>query len=259
MKVAHTVPFHMLSHIRSECCYHLALATHVINDPAYAYEYKRLSDRGAYIILDNGEAEMNSGELTERIPFEQVVAAADTIGADEICMPDVFKDYQATMTLLAKTMSFQLVPPRRRMFIPQGETPREWLECLDLMAKHWECRSFGIPKHMERFRYDGTNNGRETLCEWIEREGLHKTFDFHLLGVWDNPRTEILPVAAFYPWVRGIDTGVAFAYAQLKDPRHLDEYTGEHVALNWDQITYDADTANYNMMLLEKWAHAHKD
>lgn len=258
MKVAHTVPFHMLHHIRGRHCYHLALAQRVINDPPYAYEYTAMHARGAFIILDNGEAEMNSGELTARVPFEQVVAAADAIGADEICMPDVFRDYQATMQIIAKTMSLQLVHPRRRMFIPQGETFGEWWECLILMAKHWECRSFGIPKHMERFRYDGTNKGRETLCGRIEDEGLHKVFDFHLLGVWNDPKAEILPIATHYPWIRGIDTGVAFAYAQQDLPLYLKEYTGSHVALDWDK-THDLDVAVHNMIQLEKWANAHKD
>ncbi len=132
------------------------------------------------------------------------------------------------------------------------------MECLDFMARHWACRSFGIPKHMERGRYEKWNKGRESLCLYIEDEGYHKDFDFHLLGVWDDPKAEILPIATHYPWVRGIDTGVAFAYAQRKLPLHLDEYVGEHVALDWD-AAYDFDCANYNMMLLEKWAHAHKD
>ena len=259
MKVAHTVPNHMLGYVKKHG-YHLALAQHVINDPAYAYTYTALHANDAFIILDNGEAEMNSGEITKRIPFGAVVAAADKIGADEICMPDVFRDAEATLDLIDNSGAWGMVEPRRRMFIPQGEGPEEWMECLTLMARHWECRSFGIPKHMERWRYDGLNKGRETLCECIEKEGLHKMFDFHLLGVWNDPRAEILPIATHYPWVRGLDTGIAFAYAQYKPPLHLTEYTGEHVALEWDpRFDYDHNLAIYNMIQLEKWANAHKD
>jgi len=258
MKVAHTIPFHMLDHIRRGHCYHLALATHVINNPAYRYAYTAIASRGAHIILDNGEAEMASGELKNRIPFGAIVLAADDIKADEICMPDVFRNKDETLELISMSGSLDMVPPRQRMFIPQGETLAEWMICLHIMTEEWECRSFGIPKHMERSRYDGTDLGRETLCKRIEETGYHKTFDFHLLGVWNDPRAEILPIATHHPWVRGIDTGVAFAYAQHKPTLHLDEYTGEHIALDWDG-EFDFDAATYNMILLEKWANAHKD
>lgn len=262
MKVAHIAPPHGTNWIRDKS-YHLVVAPRLSQDYAYVSFWKQRHLRGDFIIIDNGEVEFAlSDEIKERMPFEQIILLADEIGADEICMPDVFYDGVATIQRTSKWLPY--VPIRRRMLIPQGNSLNEWMECAKVMFK-WGCRSMGIPKHMERFRgvvfptrdvedpkFDGTLGGRYWLCLRIEELGWHKIIDFHLLGVWDNAKTEIQPIARDFPWVRGIDTGIAFAYAQRG--MHIHKYAGIHVGLEWDKKFNDR-IVEFNIQELEKWAH----
>jgi hypothetical protein len=105
-------------------------------------------------------------------------------------------------------------------------------------------RSVGIPKHMERF-------GRVEVLDEVVKVGWHREHDFHLLGVWDDPMTEIRDAVCFHPWVRGIDTGIAVAYAQ--QGQTVNHYAGKHVGLDWE-AKFDDRAAQHNIMILEDWA-----
>ena len=245
MKVMHITPTHLMPLVRKRNC-HFALGQNLITDSLYSQALLSRARQGAFVIVDNGESEINSGELEERVPFDKIVKAANAIGADEIVMPDVFRDKDATLELIESTGSLHLVPPRQRMLVPQGETLEEWWDCLMMMVRSTQTRAFGIPKHMERF-----HKGRHMLCKHIEEEGLHEYYDFHLLGVWDDPYKEIPPIVVRYPWVRSIDTGIACAYAQ--HGLSLVEYAGEHISLDWGGDT-DTDLAIKNLDILESMA-----
>lgn len=243
MKVAHIAPPSMLWTLRNRS-YHLVVA-HRLREPAYLWHWKAARRRGDFIIVDNGAVEVALSKELEPIEFKEVLQLANAVGADEVCMPDVFKDCGGT--LKHTQAALPLVPIRRRMFVPQGDNQDEWRQCMSTMYQ-WGCRSIGIPKHMERFE-----GGRWVLCRWIQEMNYHTVIDFHLLGVWDNPETEIAPIAVDFPWVRGIDTGIAYAYAQ--ENRSLRQYAGHHVGLKWDEPVSDRH-AEHNMETLERWANA---
>jgi hypothetical protein len=241
MKVAHIAPPHGVNWI-SDKSYHFTVAPMLAGELSYQEFYKLQHERGAFVIVDNGEAEYAlSQEISARPDFEEVVKVANVIKADEICMPDVMYDARETKRRVVEYI--ELVEPRRRMMVPQGNDIQEWMDCCEFLLD-FGCRSIGIPKHMERF-------GRHLLCQAIESRGWQKYWDFHLLGVWNNAREELMRLVEF-PWIRGIDTGIAFAYAQ-RDMR-LERYAGVHVGLTWDGISMPDRVVEANMQVLEAWA-----
>ena len=244
MKVSHIAPPKMLDTIRKRS-YHLAVAQRLAENPMYLFWFKNAHLRGDYIIVDNGAVEVALSKEVEPISFQEVLDIATNVGADEVVMPDVYRD--ASKTLRHTHAALSLVPTRHRMIVPQGNSIHEWINCLETMYQ-WGCRSIGIPKHAERFE-----GGRHMLCWMIEKQGYHRIVDVHLLGVWDNPKEEILPIAKRFPWVRGVDTGVAYAYAQ--HDRSLTNYAGKHLGLDWAKPVNER-MALHNMEILEMWAHA---
>jgi hypothetical protein len=243
MKVAHIAPPSMLWTLRNRS-YHLVVAQRLL-EPKYLWHWKAARKRGDFIIVDNGAVEVAYSKELEPISFEKVLELASAIKADEVVMPDVFRDMDKTLSHTQAALPH--VPIRHRMFVPQGDSIDGWKNCMSTMYQ-WGARSIGIPKHMERF-----NGGRYYLCKWIEQMSYHNVMDFHLLGVWDSPEAEVKPIAKDFPWVRGIDTGVAYAYAQHN--RALTNYAGEHIGLDWNAQVNDRH-AEYNMETLERWAHA---
>ncbi|MFE7485008.1 hypothetical protein [Streptomyces sp. NPDC057552] len=72
---------------------HHVAAQHVLADPGYRDFFSRESARGADIIVDNGLF-----DLGYALPADQLVAAARTVSATEIILPDVMQDGTATLT-----------------------------------------------------------------------------------------------------------------------------------------------------------------
>jgi hypothetical protein len=174
-----------------------------VKDAGYMNEIARLHRRGDYILLDNGAAEPEE----ERVPFPTIVARVLPY-VDEIALPDVLYDTDET---IARTLAFaELVPPRKRMIIPQGHTWDEWFSCLQTLAfmLRGEFRTIGVPKHLERL------GGRAQGLRFLKSRDYTNNFDVHLLGVWGNPHTEIQQAREAFAGVRGIDTGYPLAAAQ---------------------------------------------
>lgn len=205
---------------RAELSYHMVLGQDLVNctDTHDFYAGRHL--RGDFVMVDNGAAE--PGE--ERVPFREIVRAADSIEADEIVMPDVLRDRLGTLELLKDTDTLRLVHPRQRCLVPQGDTWNEWLQCLDYMVEHIPFATIGIPKHLEQLE-----GGRKYALKHIVQRCYHKHYHVHLLGVWKHPFTEIGQAIETLPMVRGIDTAAPVAYAQ----NHSFIRDDEHFSVDW--------------------------
>ena len=193
----------------------MVLAQYINEDPDYAEFYTRAHERGDFIIIDNGAAE-HAG-----LPFDQVLDAAERVGADEICMPDVLDDGPATVR--ATLEAAHLVPPRKRMLIPQGKTWEEWVECLQQIEEIGG-RSIGIAK-----RYEALPSGRACALGFIHGLGLTRKYDIHLLGFYEDPLRELSHIRARRMPIRGVDSGAPVAYAQ-----HNMELNDGHASLDWN-------------------------
>jgi len=195
--------------------YHMVLSQYAGDDSDYVRFYARAHERGDFIIVDNGAAE-HAG-----LPFGQVLAAAERVDADEICMPDVLDDGPATARATWDAAHF--VPPCKRMLIPQGKTWGEWSACLQQLEEIGG-RSIGIAK-----RYEALAGGRAHALRLIHDLGLTRKYDIHLLGFYEDPLRELSHIKAMQMPVRGVDSGAPIAYAQHSMALH-----SGHASLDWD-------------------------
>jgi hypothetical protein len=183
--------------------YHLVLAAEVLQSKAYRDFYREASERGQFILMDNGAAEKGTLSLSD------LMKAAEAINADEIVLPDVMGDSAATFRASTNPEVLDAVPPKMRAVVPQGNTVHEWWACANLLAGNMEFATLCIPKHAERFP-----GGRAGILKLVHKLNWHTTYHIHLLGIWDDPWSEIASLREFRSWVRGIDTALPFALAQ---------------------------------------------
>jgi hypothetical protein len=219
--------------------YHMVLGQHLLDDPRYRYMYKWRARKGDFIMVDNGAAE---GLEPNYENFRKIVDAANHIGADEIVMPDAYMKKDETLALLSNWSTLNLVEPRRRIVIPQGDSMEEWQECVTaIMRMDFPFATLGIPKHLERFK-----NGRREALRFVMGNSWHRTHNIHLFGVWKNVEDEVMLARTVYDRIRGIDSGCAVAYAQAK--KHMT--CGEHASLDWLQpFNVDEALRNINEVL----------
>jgi hypothetical protein len=208
--------------------YHFALGQKLVNDPAYMYAYRRLAARGHHIIVDNGAAE----PAVERVPFPTILRAVADCGALEVVMPDVLEDASATIEMTCDRAVLDLVPVDYRMIVPQGRNLIEWTACLMEMHRRLKGRyaSIGVPKHLE-----AKTGGRAEAVDFIVGAGLHLAYPIHLLGAHKDILAEARACALYCPTIRGIDSGVAVAYAQrgMQFPVRASRVDRKKPSLEW--------------------------
>lgn len=239
MKLALIADFNGLGIVNSlRLSYHLVLAQYLKSDTQYREFYVERSSRGDFIMLDNGAAE------NALVSLKELTKALDLIRVDEVVLPDVMRDTEATLRATMDRNVLSLVPPKMRAIVPQGKDASQWLACANFFASNVEFVTMCIPKHAEQ--YEG---GRGELLAAIERLGWHKTYNIHLLGIWGEPKTEVLALRTMAPWVRGIDTAAPFAYAQAGKAIQMSE---GHVSHKWNE-TFDSSLAFANALQLLNW------
>jgi len=253
LKFAHIVPPKYCS-LTAYHGYHLEIAPRLMESKVALRRAQRKKKLGHFVMLDNGEVEAKLSMECDPVDFGSVLEIAREIDPDEVCLPDVFYDRSATVRKIEQWA--YCVPPHKRMVIPQGRDVVGWFMCLREILRLVDVATIGIPKHLDKRKYelpgvDEPKLGRWVACFGIEKEKIHQTHHIHLLGVWDNPREEIVPMRENFPWIRGIDSGIAAAYSQYGC--EINCYAGRHVGLKWDE---DIDTrlAGYNIQVLDDWA-----
>lgn len=224
MKLAVIAPpqcFKVLEAIKQD--YHLCLAQRLVDDLAYLEWHEKLDKKNHFVIVDNGAAE---GEMFD---FDQVVGWAKRIGAAEVVMPDVLKRASDTLHMWMSTAPWELLEPKMRMIVPQGNGWAEWIDCAekmyDIMRREGGFTSWGLPKHLERL-----SGGRAWAVGWLKSRGLLDDHEVHMLGAWGSPVNEIYAATTIYKDIRGIDTGAPIAYAA----RGLIIDGPERASLDWN-------------------------
>lgn len=180
--------------------YHFVLPQY-LKDEYYMDTYRKLHRRGHFILMDNGAAELGEG-----IADDELVRAAEAIGADEVVMPDVLDNTGAT---LERTYAaHHRFPKHKRAMCPQGTSWEEWEYCATVML-NMGCATLCVAK-----RYELLPGGRLRALSIIEANGWHRDHHIHLLGCAKYPIGEAMAASKRAPWVRGIDTAAPIAYAQ---------------------------------------------
>jgi len=225
--------------------YHFALGQELLRDGVYRGLVKMSTQRGGFLIVDNGAAEDDTP------PFESIVRVANQAGADEIILPDVLKDGGATVVGTCDQRNTRMVPPRQRMIVPQGRSWDEWLWCwreIDRLLGG-EYATIGIPKHLETLE-----GGRAQAIHTLGMNGAVQKHHIHMLGIWDDAHKEIQAAYDTFWGVRGIDSGLAVACAQC----HMRVVAGgARRSLQWTPETEatpaEIELAAINMQTIDSW------
>ncbi|MNU84617.1 hypothetical protein D3C71_743410 [compost metagenome] len=222
MKVATIVPQQFLDMTRADE-YHMCLA-HLIGEPGYepyTHFFKQIGRLPyTHLIMDNGLIEGNPR------PIHELVTKALLVDADEIVLPDVFKDRAQTYAAVVDALQ-QLTDPDKGqplrgrtsfMAVAQGASLEEWIESAKELMQ-LPIRTLGVPKVLCSLPGLSTTNG------WLNRLEVLKAIEpyrhgtqIHLLGCWDTPlEAKMISKAeaeGVISPIRGIDSALPYVFTR---------------------------------------------
>jgi hypothetical protein len=193
---------------------HLCLAQ--IDDPDYWTHYTRRPETD-YLIMDNGAAE---GKM---VGDEFLLDRADVMKADEVVMPDVMEDAEATierahdfMLTYHKWIGGRSDMPQwfKFMGVVQSQGDMGGIMRLDAFKTMPYVTTIGIPRHLVRhdryFRYQ--------ILSHIRGMELDKRFEVHLLGTDPYVPYEISYIQEVHGWTRSVDTSMPYNWTIAGEP-----------------------------------------
>lgn len=192
MNVAPIVPLNYLD-VTELSQYHLVLAPWVLKSQEYARWYRALSDKGHFVILDNGAHEVGIGNNSN-----QLLAAADLVCAKEIVLPDRLFWGEDTFNL-SRAAGERLLTKKsdlKFMVVPQGRTFWEWFKWMKMLVQLPRVFTVGISKD-----YSVWSGGLEFLVQLVR--AVASDLEIHLLGY---PRNGVGVSRSSWKDIRGIDS-----------------------------------------------------
>jgi hypothetical protein len=240
MKVALIPPKGYYDYRESD--YYLLLAQ--IEDTTYRREYAGLPMK-SYVILDNGAAE---GKL---VKDELLLQEAAHYGADEIVIPDVMYDGEATLERAREFILSHDTSGLHYMVVTQGKNLEEVLTTTSKILDEFPDATIGIPRHLIT-TCDNVMARYYVLQHIHERHG--QTRKVHLLGTNATFPSEVKYLTAAHSWVRGADTSMPFNYAIAG--KELNARTSvERPEGYFDKVhKIDPELLEYNINTFMEWA-----
>lgn len=240
--------------------YHLALA-HLIKADGfnkYTQFYKDMATKAdKYVIMDNGLIEGDPR------PLEELVTKALWLGADELVLPDTFRDGSATYRQLWESLEWlrqnDLLGRIKTMAVVQGSTFEEWVHYAE-KTMTLGVDVIGVPKVLSQLPAEKEENqpftgmhARYHALRILRDQLVKNKKEIHLLGCWDSP-LEIKQCAAGVtlgdlPEIRGVDSAIAFVYAE--QGMKMSEGERPQGKIDFDSRTLDPDdlTLKYNIAM----------
>lgn len=197
LKIAEIVPLKFLE-LTKDNHYHMCLAHLVLKNEEYAKFYRRMSDEGKYVLVDNGACE------GEKMNYDDLVKVYEIIRPTEIILPDVLFDFDETLDRTRYFLENYDLSKYKKMIVPQGEDSDGWKSCCEEMLKLKGISSIGIPKWL---------GDRIDECKMLVGSGK----EIHLLGCNGNP-SSILQCKKINPNVRGCDSAFAYLCSKAGEP-----------------------------------------
>jgi hypothetical protein len=184
-------PTSYLEEYASQSETHLVLAHIVDTNPIYADFYKRMSDRGDRVIMDNGAFELGGSYEPSKL-----IDLGYKCGADALVLPD-YPGQSAIVTVLAaerlasefKTAGFST------FFVPQGEVGdlEDWIAAYQYAAQSINIdiigmSILGIPNALP---YIPKSYARVVMTQILKDRGIFADKFHHYLGLNGAPNVEI--------------------------------------------------------------------
>lgn len=254
MDVMHIAPVAHLKELRDQHS-HMALAHLVYEYPKYAQFYREMSDRGDFVLLDNGVAE------GKELPWPVVCNAAIMVGAKEVVLPDVIGScnftHDATAAALEQNVTWHL---RKKgvtlMGVPHGCDEEEWVKSMTLLLS-LGVDTIGLSKF--EIHHDPTFpvTGRFMMAHKVLQ--IRPKMQIHCLGNAGSP----LELTFLRKTVRSYDSSIAFiaakndAVIRLKTGLLHPGTAGWSFDPTWKLSEEHLRAARSNMHVLEELAGHH--
>lgn len=229
IKIAQIVPLKFLELTKNNQ-YHMCLAHLVLKSDEYRDFYRRMSDEGKYVLVDNGAAE------GEKMDYDDLMRVYELINPTEIILPDVLFDMTETISRTTDFVKNYDLDKYKKMIVPQGIDLNQWIDCCFEMLGIVNADTIGIPKWLG----SKSETARAKICAMLSSVPQ----EVHLLGCSEGPII-VYCCRAINPRVRGCDS--AFSYlcdkAGLKG---MDAYTQRPK----EKIEFLTDTITSNLTKL---------
>ena len=206
--------------------FHLLLS-HLLREPQYFSHYAKQRQEGAYLILDNSAHEFGQGNDPEALIYN-----AAAMNAQEVVVPDVLEDSEATIERSLEALEYWFEKKDRilrrlnpaLMYVPQARNKGDWEMCLqNLIRMHMYVTQrnkyrtslvVGVSKDYEAWW------PKEGLCPLLDilsemRLTSDIKFQVHLLG-WGRNLWYLERYAKTYPWIRSTDSAKPFVYGMAR-------------------------------------------
>jgi hypothetical protein len=205
--------------------YHLVLPQIMEESEAYSDFYSEID---GFKIVDNGAAEGNT------IYYQDLHAAAEHIGADEIVVPDVMGSCTDTMIEVKRFEKWALPDQFNYAGVVQGDNMAEVMKCLTFYDHLPWISNVHIPRILNRLIH---KTFRMTFLDaLVEATGSKFAYRFdkmHCLGASEWVREAA--ALAEIPNIRGMDTSLPFNMGMAG--RSLDqEYIGRRDNYFYNQV-----------------------
>lgn len=201
MKLAHIVPPKVAQHVGTQLSDYNLLLPALMGNDLYRDTYRNIS---GYKMMDNGVAEGLP------VDFKLVLNMSQTMKVDEVVLPDVVGDMDATLRSVnwAFEDAFNARKRFRFMFVLQGRNVADCIHSAEIALNQFKpiINTFGVPRHI--LSVDGT--ARLRIVRALEKIG--KGRPIHLLGTYPSDPYELKFLGDEYSalLVRGVDTSLAW-------------------------------------------------
>lgn len=209
-KLAHIVPVGSLGKLDGKQ-YLMCLAHLVKQSDEYAgYYANAASDRGRFVLMDNGAAEGS------QLSNEELLECYLKVRPDELVLPDTLCDTDDTLAKFGPALDYFTAHnlPCRFMAVPQGKTLDDWVRCAEVMVQDPRVNTIGVSKFLQSsVGMDTTRVDALVALERLIKEHRRYGLEVHMLGYNERPWL----VGAFRrvcSFVRGCDTAYGYLCAK---------------------------------------------
>lgn len=200
------------------------------------YPVNSVARKNCYTIMDNSLIELGGA-----VDIDTVYEAAIQCDADEMILPDVFREgyetYHRVYDDIIKLRDRSMLGTVRLMAVCHGRTLREFEECFKLLERKPEIHCIGIPKVAAELR---PRDGRPGL-EYVW-QGSSKCI--HLLGCTTN--LDELRQYRHPTWIRSVDTCIPALLSKSGSDAWVDR-----PSKTIDLINDEINEVNYAQIMLQ--------
>ena len=187
---------------QSPATVHHVAAHRVLRDLAYREFFLGEQQRGAAIIVDNGVF-----DLGESLRTDDLVRAARAVRAEEIILPDVMRDGEATMQAAdrAATQILDLSDEFRLCVVIHGADDAQWRRCYDHFTSAGYASAVAFPASRQKEPSRELSKNRAAATRYLADHGLvDPARTYRLLGLGRTGHLELFEQRE-HEWISSVD------------------------------------------------------